>query len=66
MYRRVRRHSSSALGGTTLQPVEDFDGFSEVAVPMLLAVGPYAYNDAVLLYKVIRIIKAALGIVSYS
>ena len=29
---------------------------------MLLALGPYAYSDPVLLYKVIRIIKSSLGI----
>ena len=35
-------------------------------VPMLLALGPYASDDPVLLYKVLRVLKADLGVVSTS
>ena len=38
--------------------------FQTIVLPMLLAVGPYASVDPVLLYKVIRIAKTALKIVS--
>ena len=46
------------------KPAETFEEFQETVVPMLLALGPYAYTDPVLLYKILRIMKAALGIVS--
>ena len=36
--------------------------FKEVVLPMLLTLGPYAYHDSVLLYKVLRICKSALNI----
>jgi hypothetical protein len=38
--------------------------FQTLAMPMLLAVGPYASVDPILLYKVLRIAKTALDIVS--
>ena len=40
--------------------METFEDFKEMVIPMLLALGPYAYNDGILLYKVLRILKAAL------
>jgi hypothetical protein len=39
--------------------------FQTLAMPMLLAVGPYASVDPILLYKVLRIAKTALDIVSH-
>ena len=35
-------------------PAATFKEFRETAMPMLLALGPYAYSDPVLLYKIIR------------
>lgn len=46
-------------------PAESFEDFQETVVPMLLALGPYGSTDSVLLYKVIRVLKAALKIVSH-
>ena len=43
---------------------ETFEDFKDIVIPMLLALGPYAYNDGILLYKVLRILKAALKIPS--
>ena len=45
-------------------PVNTFKEFRLTIVPMLLALGPYSADDPVLLYKTLRIIKSALGIVS--
>ena len=39
-----------------------FEEFQELVMPMLLTLGPYAYHDSVLLYKVLRILKTALKI----
>lgn len=39
-----------------------FEDFKEIVLPMILTLGPYAYHDGVLLYKILRIIKAALKI----
>ena len=39
-----------------------FEEFRDIVVPMLLTLGPYAYHDAVLLYKVLRICKSSLNI----
>ena len=41
---------------------ETFEDFKEIVLPMLLALGPYAYLDGILLYKVLRILKASLKI----
>ena len=41
-----------------------FEEFKEIVLPMLLALGPYAYHDSILLYKVLRILKASLKIPS--
>ena len=46
------------------KPAQSFEEFQERVVPMLLALGPYAYTDPILLYKILRIMKSALGIVS--
>ena len=45
-------------------PVKTFEEFRMTIVPMLLALGPYSSDDPVLLYKTLRIMKSALGIVS--
>ncbi|CAB4067489.1 THOC2 [Lepeophtheirus salmonis] len=44
------------------KPCETFEDFQTVAMPMLLALGPHAYTDPILLYKALRIIKFSLGI----
>jgi hypothetical protein len=41
-----------------------FEDFKETVMPMLLALGPYAYHDGVLLYKILRILKSSLRIPS--
>ncbi len=62
MFQRVKRHVSTIPNTAGHQPVTSFKEFGETAVPMLLALGPYASEDVALLYKVIRVVKAALGI----
>ena len=58
-----RTRARPPLGNSSApRPAETFGEFRETAMPMLLALGPYAYSDPVLLYKIIRIIKASLGI----
>ena len=47
------------------KPAEDFEEFKETVVPMLQALGPYAVDDPVLLFKVLRVLKHASGIVSF-
>lgn len=42
--------------------VENFPDLRESAIPMLLSLGPSLHLDTVLLYKVIRLCKAALGV----
>jgi len=44
------------------KPAEDFEEFKETVVPMLQALGPYAVDDPVLLFKVLRVLKHASGI----
>lgn len=39
-----------------------FKEFQDMVLPMLLALGPYAYHDTILLYKILRILKASLKI----
>ena len=46
------------------RPAETFEEFRATVMPMLIALGPYAHSDPVLLYKVLRVVKASLGIVS--
>ena len=44
---------------------ETFEDFKEIVIPMLLALGPYAYHDGILLYKVsivvIRVVDFSSG-----
>ena len=48
-----RTRSRPPLGNSSApRPAETFADFRETALPMLLALGPYAYSDPVLLYKV--------------
>ena len=60
---RTKRYEPLNNKGAPL-PVRTFEEFRKTVVPMLLALGPYSVDDAVLLYKTLRILKAALGIVS--
>jgi hypothetical protein len=41
---------------------ENFTDLRESIIPMFLSLGPSLHLDTVLLYKVIRICKAALGV----
>eukprot|EP00095_Tigriopus_kingsejongensis_P004528 maker-scaffold532_size145644-snap-gene-0.42 protein:Tk04528 transcript:maker-scaffold532_size145644-snap-gene-0.42-mRNA-1 annotation:"tho complex subunit 2" len=43
-------------------PVNTFEAFKTDAIPMLIALGPYASSDVALLYKVMRILKSDLNI----
>ena len=48
-----RTRARPPLGNSSApRPAETFADFRETALPMLLALGPYAYSDPVLLYKV--------------
>ena len=44
------------------KPAATFEEFRSTVMPMLLALGPYAHSDPILLYKILRILKASLGI----
>ena len=60
-----RCQSYPALGNKAAPPpAESFEDFKTTVIPMLLALGPHGSSDPVLLYKVIRVLKAALKIVS--
>ena len=57
-----RTRARPPLGNSSApRPAETFAEFRETAMPMLLALGPYAYSDPVLLYKVVcgRVAKQA-------
>ena len=56
---RTKRYESMSESDKLARSFEDF---KEMIVPMLLSLGPYAYHDSVLLYKVVRILKASLKI----
>ena len=45
-------------------PVGTYEEFQSTLMPMLLTLGPYIHTDPVLMYKILRILKAALRIVS--
>ena len=60
---RTKKHEPLNNKGAPT-PASTFEEFRTIVVPMLLALGPYSSDDPVLLYKVLRILKAALGIVS--
>lgn len=40
---------------------ETFEDFKEIVIPMLLALGPYAYHDGILLYKVCTVNVFSVG-----
>ncbi len=63
VFQRSKRHTAELPNSAAPSPVTSFDEFGTIVVPMLLALGPYAFDDVVLLYKVVRILKSALGIV---
>ena len=48
------------------KPVKTFEEFKTRVMPMLAEMGPYGYTDPILLYKISRILKAALQIVRHS
>lgn len=58
---RIKTKKYSPINDEEVQ-VETFEDFRVEAVPMLLTLGPYAYQDAILLYKILRILKASLKI----
>jgi THO complex subunit 2 len=47
------------------QPAQNFVELRESVIPMLLALGPSVHYDPVLMYKVLRLAKAALTQVMY-
>ena len=58
---RIQSRKYQPLSTTDTQ-AHTFEEFKDIVLPMILALGPYAYHDGVLLYKILRIIKAALKI----
>ena len=55
---KIRTKKYDKLNNNDLQ-AHSFEEFKELVMPMLVTLGPYAYHDSVLLYKVsIEIIKA--------
>ena len=46
------------------EPVKNYEEFKATVVPMLLTLGPYIHSDSILMYKILRVLKAALKIVS--
>ena len=62
---RIRTKRYEALNNKGAPPqAKTFEEFKEIVVPMLLALGPYSADYPILLYKVLRIMKSALGLVS--
>jgi hypothetical protein len=62
---RLQGQKYARLENSAALPQADtLEDFQSNVIPMLLAVGPYASLDPVLLYKVLRIAKTALKIVS--
>jgi THO complex subunit 2 len=58
---RTKKHEPLKIKGART-PASTFEAFRTIVIRMLLALGPYSSDDPVLLYKVLRILKAALGI----
>lgn len=50
------------LASSETKQARTYEEFRDIVVPMLLTLGPYAFHDGVLLYKVLRILKSALKI----
>ena len=62
---RIRSASYAPLANRGApKPAATFEEFKTTVIPMLQALGPYAVDDPVLLFKVLRILKHASGIVS--
>ena len=58
---RVKSRQYEPLSSSDKQ-AHTFEEFKEIVLPMILTLGPYAYHDGILLYKILRVIKAALKI----
>jgi len=61
--KRVRSKHYTHLPGAICPPVaETLDDLRNHVIPMLRTLGPYAHRDPVLIIKLLRILKSALGL----